>query len=100
MAPWPTHGSIIVHVENCGQQAVRHGVAFKFAFRGDAEIEPRQTGQREDGGVEFGPVGDFLHPRADVAADFDDVEVGSLRQQLRFAARAAGGDGRARRENP
>jgi len=41
-----------------------------------------QSRRRQDDGVQFRLVGQFLQARGDVAADFDDVEVGPLKQQL------------------
>ena len=63
-----------------------------------SEIEPRQAGEREHRGVQFAAFGDFLHPRGDVAANFHDVQIRTRREQLHFAPRAAGGDGRALRK--
>jgi len=64
----------------------------------DGEIEAIQTGGGEDGGVEFGAFGKFLQAGDDVAAKFDDLKVGAVREELGFPAGAAGGEGCAARK--
>ncbi len=73
--------------------AVRHGVAPEQTIFADLEVEPPQPGVRQNGGVDSRIDGEFVEARGDVAANVGDAPVGLQPEQLRFAARAAGGDG-------
>ena len=84
-----------IHIQNCREQTVRHGVAFEPAFGVTRKFRRLMPAEREDCGVQFRMIGNLLHARGDIAANFYDVEVGPLREQLFLAPRAAGGDGRA-----
>ena len=64
----------------------------------DGEIEAIEAGGGEDGAVELGAFGEFFQAGDDVAAEFDDFEVGAMRKDLGFAAGAAGGEGCAARK--
>ena len=55
--------------------------------------EADESGFGENGAVEFGLVDDFLESGGDVAADVDDLEVGTEMEELQFAADGGGADG-------
>src|SRR5882724_2635203 len=61
----------------------------------DGEVKAIEAGGGEDGGVEFGAFGEFFQAGDDVAAEFDNFEVGTVREDLGLAAGAAGGEGGA-----
>ena len=78
--------------------AIWHGVALEQTVLADSEVEPAQPGVGQNGGVDLRVNGEFVEARGDVAANLDDVPVGPQPEQLRFAARAAGGDGEVGRQ--
>ena len=61
-------------------------------------MQPAQSGGGQDGGVDGRLLGQFLQAGGDIAADFHHFEIRPQRQNLRFAPRAAGGKGQARRK--
>ena len=103
-ADFEAHGALAnagehdLEVQNAGENPGRDALAGNLAIGPDGKFQTTQAGGGEDGPIKFGLIGQLLHTGADVAANFDDIQIGTSVEQLRFAAGAARGDGGADRQ--
>ena len=86
-------GQHVGGLDDRGAETVRDGVASEEAVPTNLEIQSAQPGMSQNGGVDCRVVGELLESGGDVAANLDDLPIGSKPEELGFAARAAGGHG-------
>ena len=87
-----------LHGYGAGHEAGRDVRAGKFRRAVVAKVQTLQTGGGQHDGVQFRLLGELAQTRAHVATDGHDVQIGPVVEELRAAARAAGGHGGTRGE--
>ena len=97
-APWPTQGSISSVSRIVTARPAGASPPCQTSAGGDLEMKPAQSGGGQDRGVDPGLARQFLQAGVDIAANFHHLEIRPQRQNLRFAPRAAGGNGQTRRK--
>lgn len=78
--------------QNRREQTWRNIRALQFPIRSDAITQSRDASESEHSGIKFGIFSQLLQTRENIPANVWNFQSGILRQQLRFATRAAGCD--------